>query len=272
VPVCEVVDYLFDVATNEDGRGARQAVFPATLADSVNVTQRLYDLARDDSRDKEARDQAVFWLSQRDDDRAVDLLQNILTSSRNEGIQDKAIFGLSQHRSGKGFPILRAYAENRNAPEELRGKAIFWLGQRRGTERFDYLRGLYARLESQELKDKVIFAMSQQKDEQSMKWLVDLASNSGEPVEMRKKALFWAGQSSNSSESLVSLYDRMREHEMKDQMIFVLSQRRDRAAIDKLMSIARNDPDREARRKAMFWLGQSKDPRVATFLTDIITR
>jgi hypothetical protein len=89
---------------------------------------------------------------------------------------------------------------------------------------------------------------------------------------MRKKALFWAGQSSNSSASLVSMYDRMRESEMKEQMIFVLSQRHDREALDKLMSIARNDPDREMRRKAMFWLGQSKDPRVTAFLADIITR
>jgi hypothetical protein len=64
----------------------------------------------------------------------------------------------------------------------------------------------------------------------------------------------------------------MREQEMKDQMIFVLSQRRDRDALDKLMSIARNDPDREMRRKAMFWLGQSKDPRVTAFLTDMISR
>jgi HEAT repeat protein len=268
----EAVDYLFDVARTEDGRGADDAVFGTTIADSVNVTQRLYDLARSDAPTKGARDQAVFWLSQQEDDRAVDLLENILKSSRSEDLRDKAIFGLSQHHSGKGFPILRAYAEDRNAPEDLRGKAIFWLGQRRGAERFDYLRGLYARLESQDLKDKVIFAMSQQKDEQSMKWLVDLASNSGEPVEMRKKALFWAGQSSNSSESLVSMYDRMREHEMRDQMIFVLSQRRDRPALDKLMSIARNDPDREMRKKAMFWLGQSKDPRVTAFLTDIITR
>ena len=268
----EAVDYLFDVAGREDGPGADDAVFGTTIADSVNVTQRLYDLARSDTPTRKARDQAVFWLSQQEDDRAVDLLENILRSSRNEDLRDKAIFGLSQHHSGKGFPILRAFAEDRNAPEDLRGKAIFWLGQRRGGERFDYLRGLYARLESQDLKDKVIFSMSQQKDEQSMKWLVDLASNSSEPIEMRKKALFWAGQSSNSSASLVSMYDNMREREMKDQMIFVLSQRRDGTALDKLMAIARNDPDREMRRKAMFWLGQSKDPRVASFLTDIITR
>ena len=118
----------------------------------------LYDLGRNESRDKQARDQAVFWLSQQEDDRAVGLLENILKTSRSEDIRDKAIFGLSQHRSEKGFPILRAYAEDRNAPEDLRGKAIFWLGQRRGAERFNYLRGLYARLESQDLKDKVIFS------------------------------------------------------------------------------------------------------------------
>jgi hypothetical protein len=105
-----------------------------------------------------------------------------------------------------------------------------------------------------------------------MKWLVDLALNSGEPMEMRKKALFWAGQTGGSVANLTSMYDRMREHDLKEHMVFVLSQRREQAALDKLMSIARNDPDRELRRKAMFWLGQSRDPRVSAFLADIITR
>jgi hypothetical protein len=114
--------------------------------------------------------------------------------------------------------------------------------------------------------------MSQQKDDASMRWLIDLASNSREPVEMRKKALFWAGQGGGNIEMLTSMYDRMREDELKEHMIFVFSQRRERAAVDKLMQIARNDPDRDMRRKAMFWLGQSRDPRVLAFLSDIITR
>jgi hypothetical protein len=89
---------------------------------------------------------------------------------------------------------------------------------------------------------------------------------------MRKKALFWAGQGGGNIEMLTSMYDRMREDELKEHMIFVFSQRRERAAVDKLMQIARNDPDRDMRRKAMFWLGQSRDPRVSAFLSDIITR
>jgi hypothetical protein len=38
------------------------------------------------------------------------------------------------------------------------------------------------------------------------------------------------------------------------------------------MDIARNDKDREMRSKAIFWLGQSRDPRVAKFLEDLISR
>jgi HEAT repeat protein len=62
----------------------------------------------------------------------------------------------------------------------------------------------------------------------------------------------------------------MPNREMREQLIFVYSQRKDPAAVDKLFAIARNDPDRELRRKAIFWLGQSKDPRVAQFLSDLI--
>ena len=267
----EATNYLFGIATS-GARAAEKAIFPTTLADSVNVVQPLYDIARNESADKDVRDQAVFWMSQQPDERAVGLLENILKTARSQDIRDKAIFGLSQHRSGKGFPILRAYAEDERQPDDLRGKAIFWLSQRKGTERFDYLRGLYARLESDDLKDKVIFGMSQQRDEASTKWLVDLALNSREPMDMRKKALFWVGQTGGSAEYLTSMYDRMREGELKEHMVFVLSQRRERAAVDKLMSIARTDPDHDLRKKAMFWLGQSRDPRVAAFLADIITR
>jgi hypothetical protein len=73
-------------------------------------------------------------------------------------------------------------------------------------------------------------------------------------------------------EQLAQLYNTMDEREMKDQMIFVFSQRREPAAFNKLMDIAKNDKDHEARKKAMFWLGQSRDPRVAAFLADMINR
>ena len=36
--------------------------------------------------------------------------------------------------------------------------------------------------------------------------------------------------------------------------------------------IAKNEKDSELRKKAIFWLGQSRDPRVQQFLMDLINR
>jgi hypothetical protein len=38
------------------------------------------------------------------------------------------------------------------------------------------------------------------------------------------------------------------------------------------MEIARRDGDPELRKKAIFWLGQSRDPRAAQFLTSLLDR
>jgi len=67
------------------------------------------------------------------------------------------------------------------------------------------------------------------------------------------------------------LYSTMDDQEMREQIIFVTSQRRETAAVDLLMKIAETDPNDELRSKAVFWLGQSKDPRVAEFLLRLIT-
>jgi hypothetical protein len=267
----DATDYLLDLARTQSGKAAGEAIFPITLADSIQAAQSIYSIAKDNSRPTEVRGQAIFWLSQVDDDRAVGMLDEILKNASSSEIQDKAIFGLSQHHSGKGMAILRDYAERNDVPDEARGKAIFWLGQGKD-DGGQYLRSLYGRVHSNELKDKIIFSMSQQKNEASEKWLLDLVGNTSENIENRKKALFWVGQSGMPIQNLTAMYGRMSEREMKDQMIFVFSQRHDRAAIDKLMDIAKNDPDRDARKKAMFWLGRSHDERVSAFLTDMINR
>jgi hypothetical protein len=101
---------------------------------------------------------------------------------------------------------------------------------------------------------------------------MDIALNEREPIEMRKKALFWAGQTSASMDQLAGLYDRMENQEMKEQLIFVYSQRHEAAALDKLIQIAKTEKDKELRKKAIFWLGQSHDPRAAQVLSEIINQ
>jgi HEAT repeat protein len=248
----------------------RKAVFLVSQKRTAETASILMSVARSDP-DQEVREQAVFWLSQVPG--STGLLEEILKSNSDENIKEKALFSLSQQNEPRAQQILREFALRDSESEDLRDKAIFWLGQRRSTENTEFLRSLYSRLTNQDLREKVLFSLSQQRGVGNEQWLMNIALNPKEDIELRKKALFWAGQSGVAIPELSKVYDRMGDSEMKEQVIFVLSQRQsDRTAMDKLFDIAKNEKDSELRKKAIFWLGQSRDPRVQQFLLDLIDR
>src|SRR6267143_1168839 len=249
----------------------RKAVFLVSQKRSPETEDILLDAAQHDP-DSEVRQQAVFWLSQVPTERAVEMLDSILRTSKDQELQEKAVFALSQQHSPKAAEILRAYAERSDAPSEVREKAIFWLGQRHSAENAAFLRGLYAKLTEDDLKEKVIFSLAQMKGAENMRWMMDIAVNEREPIEQRKKALFWAGQTGVDLAQLAGLYDRMQNRDMKEQLIFVYSQRHEAAALDALIKIAKTEQDKDLRKKAIFWLGQSHDPRAAQVLLEIINQ
>ena len=109
------------------------------------------------------------------------------------------------------------------------------------------------------------------RDPANATWLLGIAQSANEPMKMRTKALFWAAQSKEVPlNDFTALYDKVSDREMKEQIIFAYSQRKEPGAVDKLMDIARKDTDKELRGKAIFWLSQTKDPRVAKFLEELI--
>ncbi len=250
----------------------RKAVFLVSQKQTGETADILMRVAQSDP-DQDVREQAVFWLSQVPGTKSVDLLETILKGNQDEDIKEKALFALSQHNNGRGEQILRDFASRESENQDLREKALFWLGQTHSQANADFLRALYGRLKNEDLKEKILFSLSQQRGFGNERWIMDVAINPKEDLDLRKKALFWAGQGGSSMQELVSMYDRMTEVEMKEQLIFVYSQRgSDRAAVDKLFSIARTEKDPDLRKKAIFWLGQSHDPRVQQFLVDLINR
>ncbi|HMH86808.1 MAG TPA: HEAT repeat domain-containing protein [Gemmatimonadaceae bacterium] len=248
----------------------RKAVFLVSQKRTPETANILMSVARSDP-DQEVREQAVFWLSQVPG--STPLLEEILKGNSDESIKEKALFALSQQNEPRAAQILRDFAGRESETSDLREKAIFWLGQRRSGDNTEFLRSLYSRLTNEDLKEKILFSLSQQKGAGNEQWLMNIAVNPKEDIELRKKALFWAGQSGVAISEISKLYDRMGDSEMREQVIFVLSQRQhDPAAMDKLFDIAKNEKDPELRKKAIFWLGQSRDPRVQQFLIDLINR
>lgn len=250
----------------------KKAVFLVSQKRGSRAADILLNVVKTDP-ESDIRAEAVFWLGQIRDERAVDLLADILQNEKDAEVLDRAVFALGQHRSERAANMLRDLAQREGAPIRVREQAIFQLGQRRSGENSDLLMSLYSRVQQRELKDKIIFSISQSRTAAADKWLLDLARNAGEPMDLRKQALFWAGQSrSSTAQGIAEVYNSIGDKEMKEQAIFVLAQKKDSAAIDKLIDIARNDSDREMRGKAIFWLGQSRDPRVIKFLEELISK
>jgi HEAT repeat protein len=247
-----------------------KAVFILSQNSSDETTDILLQVARNDP-DREVRLQAVFWLSQVDDQRAVDALVEVLASSDDEELQEKAIFALSQHESENAALALRDYATDPSKPNEVRENAIFWLGQQGSGSNFEFLTELYTELESSQLKEKVIFAVSQHESRRSREWLMSRVHDTNESVEMRKQALFWIGQQGEiPCSDLGQLVNEFEDQEILEQLVFVLGQRREDDCVDALIEISRSTKDLELRKNAVFWLGQTRHPRALRYLEELI--
>jgi HEAT repeat protein len=219
----------------------------------------------------------VFWLGQVNSDRAAQALEQLLTSSgTSEELRGEAVFALMQQRTERGEAAVRTVAQDDQAPASLREKAVFWIGQNRSAANASFLRGLFMRLAStrgdrnEAVAQKILFSLSQMRGEGNDRWLMEVAADPKYTVETRKQAIFSAGQIRVATSELAALYGKLSDRELKGQLIWVLSDRHDTAAMDRLIEIAKHDPDPEMRKKAIFWLGQSHDPRVKQLLIDII--
>jgi HEAT repeat protein len=252
----------------------RRAVFLVSQRMTEESVDILLDLAhRNPDPDPEVREQAVFWLSQVRSDEALEALASVLRETDDPELQERAVFALSQHGSERAVELLRSYAERPEADPEIRAHAIFWIGEAGHAAGTSYLRELYPRLEDPELKERVVFGVGRNADPESRAWLLERAGDPSEEMELRKNALFWAGQSGAvAADDLRRLLASFDDPEMREQLVFVASRSDDPEAVDFLMEVAASGGDRELREKAIFWLGQSEDPRVAGFLLELLRR
>lgn len=251
----------------------RRALFILGQKATERTEQILLAAARNDP-DAEVREQAIFWLGHSGSPRAAAVLDSILRTSNDPKVQQRAIVSLAQGSAATARPVLRSYASRTDVNREVRDQAVFWLGHNGSTEDLAFLQDLYRRERDEGIKERILFGVSQNYAGRASigPWLSGIAANAQEPIRLRKSALFFAGQTGAPLADLVRAYDQMPDPEMKEQVIFVLSQRSESEATDKLIAIARTERNAELRSRAVFWLTQRNDPRVAELLVEILER
>jgi HEAT repeat protein len=273
MPSPEALPILKRVMERRDCEKLREkAVFIVSQKRGAETEEILLNAVRTDPS-PEVRKQAVFWLSQVNSERAVDALDDVIRNSTDKQLLEAALFALSQHRGARATELLRALVTRRNTPPDVRKNAIFFLSQRRDPSVGPMLRNLYPETRDQETKEAILFALSQRREPENANFLFEIALNEREDLEVRKKALFFAGQMrALPVNRLGELYRTMPNVEMRKQILFTLSQSRDSEAVPQLIEIVRTERDTELQKNAIFWLGQSKDPRAVRFLGELLSR
>ena len=256
----------------------RQALF--ILADKADdsavatqVRQTLLSTALDTTDELEVRTQAVFWLSEVEGEESIDALAQLLEVTGPKELTNAALFAVSEHESPRAGDLLRQFVMNDARDVELRKQAIFWIGERAedgDAQALPFLMNLYGNVTNSELKQQVLFAVAETESPGASAWLLERANERGAPLEVRKQALFWASEAGLPVADLSSLYRSTTERELREHLIWLISEHDDDGSLDVLMEIARSDPDQAMREKAIFWIGDSEDPRADSFLLEIL--
>ena len=191
----EAVAFLLGLAESAPHEVGSRALFAGYIANATTeYATGVIALTRKRSVNRDVRKDAVFWVSQTDDPRAVPRLEEILRDrSEDIEVRKSSIFGLSQQEGDASVQTLINTAKSSDR-KELRQDAIFWLGQKAADRATEGLKSILADgSEELEVRESALFALSQQKSDQAFDALVNVAKSSKEP-ELRRTALFWLGQ------------------------------------------------------------------------------
>jgi HEAT repeats len=166
---------------------------------------------------------------------------------------------------------LRFYVGGRWRPA---GANVVDLGTVNAGEAASYLLSL-AQTERGSLGEKAIFPATIADSADVWPTLIKIARNPNIPRPARSQAVFWVGQAAGeaATANLTSIVgDNSVDQEVREQAVFALSQRPRDEGVPALIAVAKTNRDPEIRKKALFWLGQSGDPRALDLFEELLTK
>jgi HEAT repeat protein len=309
VTPAEAADYLLSVAARADGRVGRDAIFAALLGEGVDVTSRLLDIGRDQSRPLETRraavsglartasrpldqiagalvqiatnesdvqqvrSQALSVLSRLDQGAGVQPLIQLASSNATSWIGRESMRVLSNSGDPRARQYLRTTAQRTDLPDELLSVAIRGLGRNYVTgQDASLLRSLYPRLTGDRSRAAVLASIADLGGTENVQWLTGVVRDDKLPLENRRRALEYLSRAGATSQSLLALYDPTPDPQLRNTLIGIYARLADKAATDKLVWIARNEQNQQLRRRAVSALSRNSDPTIRQALQDIVER
>ena len=312
VRASDAADYLLGVASKAEGAAARQAIMPAMLADVGDMSRELLAIARNQDRPRDVRSSAMSWVARSTENESSipssvtnALLAIAKDDADNQQVRRSALSVMSRLEHGAGIPplidiargtdnswltreamgvlassgdprardYLRSSVRRNDLPDEVVARAIRGIGGQYATSQdAQLLRDNYSRLNGEKAREATLQALSEIGGSENSRWLMQLARDENQTISTRRRALQYATRSGVPISDMVRLYDTTTDPQMKEALINVYVQSGERVAVDKLMSIAKNEENQGLRRRTISSLSRSEDPRVKDFLRDLVEK
>jgi hypothetical protein len=154
----------------------------------------------------ESRKDALFWLGQVRGEPGARLIEPFLTRDPDAEIREHAAFAISQSRSPRRGDLLIAQGQQDSSPQ-VRSQAWFWLAQIGDPRSESEIAAALTSETSSQVRHQALFALSQLPEPRAVKALIGMLENRSIPLDVRKQALFWMGQSGD--EAAIRYLDRM---------------------------------------------------------------
>jgi hypothetical protein len=154
------------------------------------------------------------------------------------------------------------------------GSDVVDLGTVSARDAADYLISL-AESEKGSMGSKAIFPVTLVDSANVWPALIRIARKGDLPRNTRTQSVFWLGQAAGDAATRDLrdiVIDNTVDREVREQAVFALSQRPRDEGVPALIAIARTNKDPDIRKKALFWLGQSNDPRAIDLFEELLTK
>ena len=241
-----------------------------------SVTRALLEVARDENDNMEVRKSALGVLARLDHGAGIppliDLARANLTGDRT-WLSRESLAALARSGDPRARDFLRSVVQRGDVADDVLYTAIRGLGTEFATGRdAELLRKTYPRLQGDKSREAVLSVVAEIGGTENTRWLLSLARDADAPIATRRRALQHASRAGVPISELVRLYDSTTDPQMKEALVSLYVQSGDRAAIDKLIAIAKNEENAGIRRRTIQQLSRSEDPRVKDFLKELIER
>ncbi|MDQ3472661.1 MAG: HEAT repeat domain-containing protein [Acidobacteriota bacterium] len=202
---------------------------------SNNLVTRMevYNL----ERKREYSGYPVYWLGRANNEESLNYLRALAAAAPQSLLSERAVLGISLHDDPRVASMLKTFIGS-SQNQRVRSSSVYWLGQVGGEQAF----------------------------------LSDLVRNTGEEVKLRRQAAHAIGESRDRGalNTLQSLYESVKEVEVRRAIIQAAGNNQEQeAAFAFLMKVAKNDPEKQARRTAVQQLGDFERPNIVEELSKL---